>query len=83
MKRLVTSGSQASLRTLLASFVPHRTAGGQHCEAKETLRDLKTAQNIIKYYLPKAQLHARHHKQHKKVKILFSLLPFFFCCCST
>lgn len=46
--------------------------------SKETSRDLKTAQNIIKYYLPKAQLHAFHNKQHKKVKILFSFTSFRF-----
>lgn len=47
--------------------------------SKETSRDLKTAQNIIKYYLPKAQLHALHNKQHKKSQdfILFCLFSFF------
>jgi len=44
----------------------------KHCKAKMS-RDFKNGTKDIKYYLPKARLHALYNKQHKK-KVFF-----FFC----
>lgn len=42
---------------------------GKHCRAKQKKKETHDfdCTKYIKYYSPKAQLHALYHKQHKKV----------------